>query len=201
MHTKKYMKTSHILLAALALVSISCTKEITERPKVQDPHTLSAKLVGGNDGEIVPGAILVKLESSTPAEDMLEGTGATIRRAIPVTPKNKAAFERYGLDRWFLVEFDESIRHEIIAEKAAARKEVKSIQYSRMLEPSWNEADVFPMDAMPVTRASQKSADLPFNDEYLDYQWNLINDGSIHNEALAGADVGVKDAWSLFHAR
>ena len=191
------MKTSHILLAALALVSISCTKEITERPQVQDPHTLSAKLVGGNDGEIVPGAILVKLESSTPAEDMLEGTGATIRRAIPVTPKNKAAFERYGLDRWFLVEFDESIRHEIIAEKAAARKEVKSIQYSRMLEPSWNEADVFPMDAMPVTRASQKSAELPFNDEYLNYQWNLVNDGSIHQEALAGADVGVKDAWRL----
>ena len=191
------MKTSHILLAALALVSISCTKEITESPQVRNPHTLSAKLVGGNDGEIVPGAILVKLESSTPAEDMLEGTGATIRRAIPVTPKNKAAFERYGLDRWFLVEFDESIRHEIIAEKAAARKEVKSIQYSRMLEPSWNEADVFPMDAMPVTRASQKSSDLPFNDEYLNYQWNLVNDGSIHQEALAGADVGVKDAWRL----
>ena len=191
------MKTSHILLAALALVSISCTKEITESPQVRNPHTLSAKLVGGNDGEIVPGAILVKLESSTPAEDMLEGTGATIRRAIPVTPKNKAAFERYGLDRWFLVEFDESIRHEIIAEKAAARKEVKSIQYSRMLEPSWNEADVFPMDAMPVTRASQKSAELPFNDEYLNYQWNLVNDGSIHQEALAGADVGVKDAWRL----
>ena len=191
------MKTSHILLAALALVSISCTKEITESPQVRNPHTLSAKLVGGNDGEIVPGAILVKLESSTPAEDMLEGTGATIRRAIPVTPKNKAAFERYGLDRWFLVEFDESIRHEIIAEKAAARKEVKSIQYSRMLEPSWNEADVFPMDAMPVTRASQKSSDLLFNDEYLNYQWNLVNDGSIHQEALAGADVGVKDAWRL----
>ena len=191
------MKTSHILLAALALVSISCTKEITESPQVRNPHTLSAKLVGGNDGEIVPGAILVKLESSTPAEDMLEGTGATIRRAIPVTPKNKAAFERYGLDRWFLVEFDESIRHEIIAEKAAARKEVKSIQYSRMLEPSWNDADVFPMDAMPVTRASQKSAELPFNDEYLNYQWNLVNDGSIHQEALAGADVGVKDAWRL----
>ena len=191
------MKTSHILLAALALVSISCTKEITESPQVRNPHTLSAKLVGGNDGEIVPGAILVKLESSTPAEDMLEGTGATIRRAIPVTPKNKAAFERYGLDRWFLVEFDESIRHEIIAEKAAARKEVKSIQYSRMLEPSWNDADVFPMDAPPVTRASQKSAELPFNDEYLNYQWNLVNDGSIHQEALAGADVGVKDAWRL----
>ena len=191
------MKTSHILLAALALFSISCTKEITESPQVRNPHTLSAKLVGGNDGEIVPGAILVKLESSTPAEDMLEGTGATIRRAIPVTPKNKAAFERYGLDRWFLVEFDESIRHEIIAEKAAARKEVKSIQYSRMLEPSWNDADVFPMDARPVTRASQESAEMPFNDKYLNYQWNLVNDGSIHQEALAGADVGVKDAWRL----
>ena len=192
------MKISHILLAALAFVSIACTQELTETAQgPQEQHTLSAKLVGGGDGEIVPGALLIKLESSVPEEGMLDGTGATIRRAIPVEPKNKAAFERYGLDRWFLVEFDETVRLEVVAEKVAARKDVKAIQYSRMLQPSWNEADVIPMDAQPFTRASQKSAELPFNDTYLDIQWNMINDGSIHQEALPGADVGVKDAWRL----
>ena len=192
------MKTSHILLAALAIVSISCTKEISEgTPVLQEQHNLSAKLVGGSDGELVPGAILIKLEGSVPEEGLLDGTDATIRRAIPVEPKNKAAFERYGLDRWFLVEFDETVRPEIVAEKIAARKDVKAIQYSRMLQPSWNESDVFPMDMQPVTRASQKSVELPFNDTYLEYQWNLVNDGSIHKEALAGADVGIKDAWRL----
>ena len=192
------MKTSHILLAVLAIVSISCTKEISEgTPVLQEQHNLSAKLVGGSDGELVPGAILIKLEGSVPEEGLLDGTDATIRRAIPVEPKNKAAFERYGLDRWFLVEFDETVRPEIVAEKIAARKDVKAIQYSRMLQPSWNEAEVFPMDMQPVTRASQKSVELPFNDTYLEYQWNLVNDGSIHKEALAGADVGIKDAWRL----
>ena len=192
------MKTSHILLAALAIVSMSCTKGISEgTPALQEQHTLSAKLVGGSDGELVPGAILIKLESSVPEEGLLDGTDATIRRAIPVEPKNKAAFERYGLDRWFLVEFDETVRPEVVAEKIAARKDVKAIQYSRMLQPSWNESDVFPMDMQPVTRASQKSVELPFNDTYLEYQWNLFNDGSIHQEAMAGADVGVKDAWRL----
>ena len=192
------MKTSHILLAALAIVSMSCTKGISEgTPVLQEQHSLSAKLVGGSDGELVPGAILIKLESSVPEEGLLDGTDATIRRAIPVEPKNKAAFERYGLDRWFLVEFDETVRPEVVAKKIAARKDVKAIQYSRMLQPSWNESDVFPMDMQPVTKASQKSAEMPFNDEYLNYQWNLVNDGSIHQEALAGADVGVKDAWRL----
>ena len=192
------MKISHFMLAALALVGIACTKELPESAQTpQEQHTLSAKLVGGNDGELVPGAILIKLESSVPEEGLLDGTDATIRRAIPVEPKNKAAFERYGLDRWFLVEFDETVRPEVVAEKIAARKDVKAIQYSRMLQPSWNESDVFPMDMQPVTRASQKSVELPFNDTYLEYQWNLFNDGSIHQEALAGADVGVKDAWRL----
>lgn len=164
---------------------------------LQEQHSLSAKLVGGSDGELVPGAILIKLESSVPEEGLLDGTDATIRRAIPVEPKNKAAFERYGLDRWFLVEFDETVRPEVVAKKIAARKDVKAIQYSRMLQPSWNESDVFPVDMQPVTKASQKSVELPFNDTYLEYQWNLFNDGSIHQEALAGADVGVKDAWRL----
>lgn len=192
------MKTSHILLAALAIVSMSCTKGISEgTPVLQEQHSLSAKLVGGSDGELVPGAILIKLESSVPEEGLLDGTDATIRRAIPVEPKNKAAFERYGLDRWFLVEFDETVRPEVVAKKIAARKDVKAIQYSRMLQPSWNESDVFPVDMQPVTKASQKSVELPFNDTYLEYQWNLFNDGSIHQEALAGADVGVKDAWRL----
>ena len=186
------------MLAALALVGIACTKELPEGAQTpQEQHTLNAKLVGGSDGELVPGAILIKLESSVPEEGLLDGTDATIRRAIPVEPKNKAAFERYGLDRWFLVEFDETVRPEVVAEKIAARKDVKAIQYSRMLQPSWNESDVFPMDMQPVTRASQKSVELPFNDTYLEYQWNLFNDGSIHQEALAGADVGVKDAWRL----
>ena len=186
------------MLAALALVGIACTKELPEGAQTpQEQHTLNAKLVGGSDGELVPGAILIKLESSVPEEGLLDGTDATIRRAIPVEPKNKAAFERYGLDRWFLVEFDETVRPEVVAEKIAARKDVKTIQYSRMLQPSWNESDVFPMDMQPVTRASQKSVELPFNDTYLEYQWNLFNDGSIHQEALAGADVGVKDAWRL----
>ena len=186
------------MLAALALVGIACTKELPESAQAsQEQYTLSAKLVGGSDGELVPGAILIKLESSVPEEGLLVGTDATIRRAIPVEPKNKAAFERYALDRWFLVEFDETVRPEVVAEKFAARKDVKAIQYSRMLQPSWNESDVFPMDMQPVTRASQKSVELPFNDTYLEYQWNLFNDGSIHQEALAGADVGVKDAWRL----
>lgn len=192
------MKASHFLLAVIALVSISCTDEIRESAQAQLKHDLlHGKLTGGSEGEIVPGTLLVRLGDAETPEDILDGTDATIRRAIPVKAKNQAAFERYGLDKWFVVEFDESIRPEAVAEKLAARQEVKVIQYSRMLQPSWNEDDAFPMEALPMTKAEGGSSDLPFNDTYLPYQWNLVNDGSIHKEAVAGADVGVKDAWRL----
>ena len=93
------MKTSHILLAALAIVSISCTKEISEgTPVLQEQHTLSAKLVGGNDGETVPGTLLVRLDAETVkaieegrfaeiSEELLPGVEATsFTSALPIKP-------------------------------------------------------------------------------------------------------------------
>ncbi len=186
-----------IVLAAVSMVFASCTKEFQEDQALhKDPHSLTAKLTGSSDGEIVEGSLLVKLGKGHTG-DVLEGMNAAVRPAIPAKPKNPEVFEKYGLDRWYILEFDESIRPETIAEKVALKKEVTSVQYNRMLQPSWNENDVFPMKTLPETKTDESAGDLPFNDKYLSYQWNLINDGSIHKEAVAGADVGIKDAWRL----
>ena len=192
------MKRLIIVLAASALACASCTKGFQENVLTQDsPHTLNAKLVGAADGETVPGTLLVKLDEAASSSIIFEEVGATIRPAIPIKPKNQEVFEKYGLDKWYVLEFDESTRPEAIAEKIASKKEVISIQYNRMLQPSWNESEVFPLDLLPATKADEAADGLPFNDKYLSYQWNLINDGSIHSEAVPGADVGVKDAWRL----
>ena len=189
------MKRFIIELAAISVAFASCTKELQEN-SLQDYDTLNSKLVGAGDGEIVAGTLLVKLDKGV-AGDVLGDIDATVRPALAVRPKNPEVFEKYGLDRWFALSFDESVRPEVIAEKIASKKEVKSIQYSRMLQPSWNENEVFPMEMVPDTKAASKAEELPFDDDYLSLQWNLINDGSIHKEAVAGADVGVKDAWRL----
>ena len=117
------MKKSHILLAALAIVSMSCTKEISEStPAQQEQHFLSAKLVGGNEGEQAPGTLLVKLDAESVkaieegrfaeiSEDIFSGIAATsFSPALPVRPKNMEVARKYGLDQWFVVGFDPQTR-------------------------------------------------------------------------------------------
>lgn len=204
------MKKSHFLLAALALVSLSCTKEISENaPAVQEQHILSTKLVGGHDGETVPGTLLVRLDAETVkaiedgrfaeiSEELLPGIEATsFTSALPIKPKNMEVARKYGLDQWFVVGFDTQTRPEAVAEKIATSHRVRSVQYNRFVQPVW-EGEVHPFEGLSATKADAGAqAGVVFDDEYATHQWNLVNDGTIVSEAVAGADIGVKDAWRL----
>ena len=188
------MKQLFLIVAVLTVLVTGCTKE-TKQFQTAEQQVLSSKLVGNTDGEIVEGTLLVKLENGN--LDIPESIQATIRPVFARLPKNTEAAKKYGLDKWHIVEFSEDVKPENVAEMIASKKEVKSIQYNRLLQPSWNEDDVFPISTVPATKTGTEDTELPFNDKYLSYQWNLINNGTIHPEAVAGADVGVKDAWRL----
>ncbi len=202
------MKKIIPVLAALAVISAGCTKEINEnRIGSQEHQVLMSKLVGGTAGEIQPGSVLVKLDAETAAKiaggnsaeaagSLLEGlSGAAISPAIPVQPKNIEVAKKYGLDRWFTVSFDEEVRPQSAAEILAGSPAVHSVQYQRTVTPVTSE-NVYPLEEVPATKAAGEEG-FPFNDPYASYQWNLHNDGSIAADAKAGADVGVKDAWRL----
>ena len=133
------MKNSHILLAALAFVGIACTKELPESAQsLQESPELSAKLVGGTDGEIAQGTLLVRLDAQSVkaieegrlaevSQELLDGVeGATLRSALPVQPKNMEVARKYGLDQWFMISFDEQTSAEEIAEKMAASRRARS---------------------------------------------------------------------------
>ena len=203
------MKNSHILLAALAFVGIACTKELPESAQgLQESPELKVKLVGGTDGEIAQGTLLVRLDAQSVkaieegriteiAQELLcDVEGATFTSALPVRPKNMEVARKYGLDQWFMVSFDSQTSAEEVAETMAASHRVRSIQYNRLVQPVW-EGQVHPFEAIPVTKAQDSEQSAMFNDEYFSYQWNLYNDGSIDENAVPGADVGVKDAWRL----
>ena len=204
------MKKSHILLAALAIVSMSCTKEISEStPAQQEQHSLSAKLVGGNEGEQAPGTLLVKLDAESVkaieegrfaeiSEDIFSGIAATsFSPALPVRPKNMEVARKYGLDQWFVVGFDPQTRPESVAEEIARSKRVTLVQYNKLVQPVW-EGKAYPFEGLPATKADAGAlAESAFDDEYGAYQWNLVNDGSFVKGSVAGADIGVKDAWRL----
>ena len=189
------MKQLFIIVAVLTVLVTGCTKE-TKQFQTAEQQALSSKLVGNTDGEIVEGTLLVKLENG--CLDIPESIPTTMRSVFPRLPKNEEAARKYGLNKWYILEFSEDIRPETMAEMIASKKEVRAIQYNRLLQPSWSESEVFPAEALPATKSGTSSENgLPFNDEYLPLQWNLINNGTIHQEAIEGADVGVKDAWRL----
>ncbi len=201
------MKKIIYALAALAIVGTACTKEINENgTALQDQNSLSAKLVGEHDGDILPGSVLVKLDAGTTAEivgggyaeiaDGLFGDIAvkSFTPAIPARPKNMEVARKYGLDRWFTVSFSEDIKPQTVASRLAESPRVHSVQYCRAITPVWSD-NVQVYEAAPMTKADEGK--MLFDDPYSIHQWNLYNDGSIAERAVAGADVGVKDAWRL----
>lgn len=203
------MKRFTLVLAALALIGTSCTKEIQDNvPAQQEQHCLNAKLVGESDGEIMPGTLLVRLSeeaTSTISEGgfkeisqaIFNGIEATsFKPALPVKPKNIEAARKYGLDQWFIVGFDTDTRPETVAARMAQSKMVRSVQYNRMLTPVWSD-EAYPFDGNVLTKSGTSHSETVYDDPYAFRQWNLVNDGTLIEGSIAGADIGVKDAWRL----
>lgn len=192
------MKNILYLLAVLLLAGTSCTQGLDEDSIIgQESNALSTKLVGGCEGDLVQGCLLIKLDSE--AEEIageLSDMGITsISPAIPFKPKNEAVARKYGLHKWYSITFDRSLKTEEVAVRAASIKEVRSVQYNRYIR-SERATVAYPFTEIPQTRAAE-SEGMPFNDPHSVHQWNLYNDGTIASDAVAGADIGVKDAWRL----
>lgn len=195
------------MLAAAAL-GISCTNEIKEALPDHGQDSLTAKLVGATDGECQKGTILIEVDEAA-ATSLAEGDevlmnelltraeASEIAPALMVRPKNAAVARKYGLHRWFILNFDEDKPVYSVAEKIAQSSCVRKVQFNSIMQPVTSDKVVEFIPA-PVTRA-EESVQMPFNDPYLVNQWNLINTGNqeVAANSVAGADVGVKDAWKL----
>ena len=191
------------MLMALTAVCISCTKEIEDAPLTLEEQTLMTKLVGDVEGDFEQGSLLIKVDGEL-TEDLSSGgmtltladTPVKISPALPARPKNMEVARKYGLDRWFVISFDESEPVEKMAKAVAQNPSVVSVQYNSFLKPIVSDK-VEAFTPVPVTR---NSSDVEgWNDEYAAHQWNLVNTGdkTVAEDAVAGADVGVKDAWRL----
>ena len=170
---------------------------------------LEHKLVGNTIDAHKEGALLLFLEEETIArieKGDIEAVKAEILGDIEVVsfepalvmPKNERVARELGLHRWYSVTFDKSIPVRNFAKEIAPSAHVTAIEYNTLVSLTadyntrpFNEADY------AATRAAQ--TEIPYNDVYASYQWNLYNSGdkSIANTARKGADVGVVDAWEL----
>ena len=187
------MKRHIAILTALALLSSSCIKENAMQDYGTDEESLTVKLVGCMENDMVPGSVLVKVDQMH--EGMFAGTGVTqVLPALKVSPRNESVAREYGLHQWYELKFDESASAAAMARKIAGIPSVKAVQFNSNLKP------IYSSEPVVYTGASTRSGGaMPFDDPMLADQWNLINDGdrSIAPTAVAGADVGVKDAWNL----
>lgn len=178
-----------VLLAAL-----SCVKENIQTEEHAD--SLQAKLTGGTEGDFVEGSLLVRLEEGAEIESVISATGADeLAPALAVSPKNRKVAKKYGLLQWYELRFEETVAVGEMAAKAAGLPSVKAVQYNTLLKPVRSES----FAAYQPKVMTKAGGNLPFDDPMLEDQWNLINSGSkdIAPTAVAGADVGVKDAWNL----
>ena len=197
-----------LMLAAISAVCISCTEGIRENmPDVRAEKTLAEKIVGDMSADnAMKGSLLIMVDEETAGRlgngdaaavaDILSETSASeVASALMVRPKNMAAARKYGLHRWFSVSFDEDIPVRKVAEQMALRPEVESIQYNRLQEQV-TDGQVVAFEAV-MTRSD--AAEGYFDDPWLSRQWNLVNTGdkTVVPNAVAGADVNVKDAWRL----
>ena len=174
-----------------------------------EQQTLMTKLVGGSQGELIPGKLLIKMDELSTKEiscgnfSTFNGIeGVKITPALPIQPKNAEVARKYGLHQWFAVEYDAQVKPEAMATRFAGLRQVEAVQYDRYIErivggdPVAIDLSAMTKSAAPGDAVPPKDI-IPFNDTYFHHQWNLVNDGTVTDDAVEGADVGVKDAWRL----
>ena len=186
------------------MISLSCSTELIEDKELHQDNILASKLIGETSGEIAQGTLLIRFDEETAGRIASGETGAALfaqegitglKPALSVAPKNIEVARKYGLTQWFEASFDESVAPQKMAERIAGSKAVRNIQYNTLIDHVDSEISLEHSGAL-MTKAGTDAA---FNDPMLPDQWNLINTGdkAIASTAVAGADVGVKDAWRL----
>ena len=193
------MKRIFLILAAAAICLNACLKEEDLR---EAAAPTASKLVGDPYGEKQEGNLIIKFSESA-LEALKDGSfehnrvfrGLTEASVSPVfSDASDAVSRKYGLHQWYTLTFDSSVSAENAAAMLSAHKEVEAIEFSTLIT-STHTGQSYEWTPTAATKSAGADA-LPFNDLLLKDQWNLINTGSMPG-SVAGADVGVKDAWKL----
>ena len=204
-------RSYNILLMAMLVSMVSCIAEpkLSGEDYSSPESVFMAKVIGDIKAEHKSGELLVELDEATQERIEAEGLEVvaeelfsnvefkSVEPAIRRLPKNDKVAKKLGLDRWYHVCFDNSISVESFAKSVALHSEVSHVQFNAMPKLG-SDFRAVPFTPMASVKA-EGDAVIPYDDPYNTYQWNLINvgDSAFGMSVKEGADVGVKDAWSL----
>ena len=187
------MRRPLIILLALTALCSSCLKEdsLNAGAETTGKEALASKLVGNITDAGTASSVLIFIDGNI--EDIAAAQPDDCLSFEPVfrNATSESAI-RHNLHSWYKVNLDGSITAKDAAERLAALKSVKKIQYNS--EMKQEKSEMVPYEGA-VTRSG--NGGIAFDDPFFVEQWNLHNDGSIASSAVAGADIAVKDAWTL----
>lgn len=184
------MKIRILVMLALVLTCISCTKEIgnTTAPGQDD---LMGKLVGETAGCEEAVSLLVSVEGEIGEMQASEaGKGMTFEPVFRNTESTSA--RRHNLHKWFRAVPEEGLSVSEAARQLASSDMVRKVQYNIPVQQE--KSEMIPFEGA-VTKGGAEAT--VFNDPFFPEQWNLYNDGTISSGAVAGADIAVRDAWTV----
>lgn len=115
----------------------------------------------------------------------------SIRPMLPYSPQFAEQRARYGLDRWYVVSFDESMP---VAQARKVLAATPGIELTEAVTPMVLKEGTGGFRS--VSRPPMKAAgvDYFFNDPRLPDQWHYQNFGNI-GTAVRGADINLFEAW------
>ncbi len=189
------MKNLYLYILCI-LVLFGCNRDLTREQTHPFIETIHTKVVNTSE-DAVEGMLMFKASDKgvdlsglrIPALEI-----NSIERAFPANGKNAEKLSAMGLDSWYVIRFNKNVSLDNAALNLAQSSAIEKIQFNTRLK-------LFDEPIVKSLSAGESAALDPqdFNDPFLPDQWNLINRGSsaIAASAREGADVSVKDAWSL----
>lgn len=155
----------------------------------------SYKIINSADN-CVSGRLIVRLSdnvSSFPEIGNLP-IELSVKRLFPYNHKREHISQAQGLDKWYVVSFSQDEDLLFVANKIAEHHDVAIVEFDEIVTQD---------EYLSVQAPGPKSAGIsrndideyPFDDPELPYQWHYMNDGSLSNHAVAGADINLFPAW------
>lgn len=187
---------SRISLSAISVLLL-CTGCLSDKFGDTQEQTsgrpATEKIVNSPAGA-VQGQLLVCMSADNADEALAEfSENAQVKKfekIFTATEHNAKYLRKYGLDKWYLVEF-EGTGTELAANTLAQMGCVAKVQF--------NTRTTFEVEnTTPLTEEVPSVDGLPFSDTYLKDQWHHINSGSklVAEKAVEGEDIGIEDVWN-----
>ena len=187
------MRRPFIILLALAALITSCLKEdsLNSRAETTGKEALASKLVGNVTESGAASSVLIFIDGTIDAISAAQPDQSLSFEPVFRNATTESAV-RHNLHNWYKVTFDENLTASDAAERLAELDAVRKIQFNT--EVKQERSEMMPYEGV-MTRSGNGGTS--FDDPFFGEQWNLHNDGSVASSAVAGADIAIKDAWTI----